>query len=69
VRGGKPSAFDRLLATRLGVRSVELLLEGQTGLMVGLHGRDIGTVTLEEATSNTREVGEEYIAMAEVLSR
>ncbi len=69
VRGGKPSAFDRLLATRLGVRTTELLLEGQSGLMVGLHGRDIGTVTLEEATTQQREVGDEYIEMAEVLSR
>jgi 6-phosphofructokinase 1 len=69
VRGGKASAFDRLLATRMGVRAVELLLEGQTGLMVGLHGREIGTVTLEEATTNQREVSDEYIEMAEILAR
>jgi 6-phosphofructokinase 1 len=69
VRGGKPSAFDRLLATRMGVRAVELLTEGQSGLMVGLQGRDISTVEIEEAVDKMREVGEEYIAMAEVLSR
>lgn len=69
VRGGSPSAFDRLLATRLAVRAVELLLEGQSGLMVGLHGREIGTVTLEEATTKQREVSESYIEMAELLAR
>ncbi len=69
VRGGRPSAFDRLLATRMGVRAVELLLEGQSGLMVGLHGREIGTVEIEEATSKQREVDPSYIEMAEVLAR
>ena len=69
VRGGSPSAFDRLLATRLGVRAVELLLEGQSGLMVGLHGREIGTVTIEEATTKQREVSESYVEMAELLAR
>jgi 6-phosphofructokinase 1 len=69
VRGGKPSAFDRLLATRMGVKAVELLLDGQTGLMVGLQGRDIGTVTLEDATTKMREVGDEYIQMADILAR
>jgi len=69
VRGGSPSAFDRLLATRLGVRAVELLLSGQTGQMVGLHGREIGTVSLEDATSRQREVAEEYIQMADMLAK
>ena len=69
VRGGKPSAFDRLLATRMGVRAVELLTEGQSGLMVGLHGRDIGTVEIEDAVGKQREVSPEYIEMAEVLAR
>jgi len=34
-RGGSPSCFDRVLASRLGVRAVELLLDGKTNLMVG----------------------------------
>jgi 6-phosphofructokinase 1 len=69
VRGGGASAFDRLLATRLGVRAVELLLDGQSGLMVGLHGRDIGTVSLEDATTKQRAVADEYVEMAEILAR
>ena len=43
--------------------------KGNPGLMVGLQGREIGTVTLEDATTKQREVSEEYVAMAEVLSR
>ncbi len=69
VRGGKPSAFDRLLATRMGVAAVEHLLAGDTGVMVGLHGRDIGTVTLVEATTKQRSTSESYIEMADMLSK
>lgn len=69
VRGGKPSAFDRLLATRMGVAAVEHLLAGDTGIMVGLHGRDIGTVTLVEATTKQRSTSESYIEMADMLSK
>lgn len=69
VRGGKPSAFDRLLATRMGVAAVEHLLAGDTGIMVGLHGRDIGTVTLVEATTKQRSTSENYIEMADMLAK
>jgi 6-phosphofructokinase 1 len=68
VRGGSPSAFDRLLATRLGVAAVGRLLAGESGLMVGLHGREIDAVTLEDATTKQRAVSEQYIEMAEVLA-
>jgi 6-phosphofructokinase 1 len=68
VRGGRPSAFDRLLATRMGVDAVERLLAGETGVMVGLHGRDIGTVSLEDATTKQRSVSKQYIEMAEILA-
>ena len=67
VRGGRPSAFDRLLATRLSVRATELLLEGDSGKMVGLDGREVGTVSLEDATSKQRTVSKEYVDMAEIL--
>jgi 6-phosphofructokinase 1 len=69
VRGGSPSAFDRLLATRMGVAAVEHLLANETGIMVGLQGREIGTVTLEDATTKQRSVSLDYINMAEFLAR
>ncbi|MBN1563250.1 MAG: ATP-dependent 6-phosphofructokinase, partial [Anaerolineae bacterium] len=67
VRGGRPSAFDRLLATRLSVRATEMLLAGESGMMVGLQGSEIGTVSLEDATGKQRTVAKEYVDMAEIL--
>jgi 6-phosphofructokinase 1 len=68
-RGGKPSSFDRLLASRLGVKAVEFLLQGQTGVMVGLDGRDIVPVPLKLVCSKQRTVPTEYIQMAHTLAR
>jgi 6-phosphofructokinase 1 len=68
-RGGSPSAFDRLLATRMGVKAVEVLRNGQTGVMVALDGREISTVPLEEVTTKTRNISESYYDMARILSR
>lgn len=68
-RGGKPSAFDRLLATRMGVRSVELLRDGVSGVMVGLNGRKMESVPLTDAISQLRPISEEYFRMAKFLSR
>ena len=40
-RGGSPTAFDRILASRMGVRAVEALVEGQTGMMVGIENQEM----------------------------
>ena len=48
-RGGTPTAFDRVLATRLGVAAADLAIAGSTGVMVGLQGTEIVPVPLEEA--------------------
>lgn len=68
-RGGSPTAFDRLLATRMGVNAVGRLLNGETGCMVGLDGRDITTIPLEEVTTQTRNITDSYYDMAWALSR
>lgn len=68
-RGGKPSAFDRLLASRLGVKAVEFLVNGQTNVMAGLDGRDIIPVPLQVVTSKKRILTEENLAMARLLAR
>lgn len=67
-RGGRPTAFDRLLATRLGVAAVKELLAGNSGVMVGLQGGEIGTISLEEATSCQREVKQEYLDLFNYVS-
>jgi len=50
-RGGKPTAFDRLLASRFGTRAVEFLLEGKSNVMVGLQGREVVAVPIQEVIS------------------
>jgi 6-phosphofructokinase 1 len=67
-RGGSPTAFDRLLATRMGVRAVELLQQGASDVMVGLRGRDLLPVPLAEVTERQREVDERLHAMARMLA-
>lgn len=68
-RGGSPSAFDRLLATRMGVRAVEILAQGESGVMVGLDGRDISAVPLAEISEKSRNITDDYFEMAWALSR
>jgi len=48
-RGGKPSTFDRILATRMGVEAVHLVVRGEFGHMVALRNAKIVSVPLEEA--------------------
>jgi 6-phosphofructokinase 1 len=68
-RGGSPSGFDRLLATRMGVRAVEALVDGEHGVMVGLDGRSMSTTPLEEVIGSKREASLEYFEMARMLAR
>ncbi|MBA3885701.1 MAG: ATP-dependent 6-phosphofructokinase [Acidobacteria bacterium] len=55
-RGGSPTSFDRMLATRFGARAVELLLDGQFGTMVAFHPPEIVAVPLEKIVGRTRNV-------------
>ena len=68
-RGGSPSAFDRLLATRMGVYAVELLLGGASGMMVARIGRDQKPVPLAQSTARLRQITPEYFELAKILSR
>lgn len=56
IRGGPPSAFDRMLATRVGIKAVELVHEGRFGTMAALRGTRIVSVPLEAATSKLKRV-------------
>ncbi len=68
-RGGKPSAFDRLLATRFGVKAVEFLMAGQTNVMTGLVGREILPVPIDEVIGNTKTLSDAYIEMTRILAK
>ena len=69
IRGGSPSAFDRMLGTRMGVRAVEGLLDGKKDVMVGLQGRKIEYVPLENVIATPRQPNMDYYDMAEMLAR
>jgi len=66
-RGGTPTAYDRVLGTRLGVGAADLAAEGRWGTMVALRGRDITSVSLEEACESTRGVDERLYQAAQVF--
>ena len=68
-RGGSPTAYDRLLASRMGVKAVEALVEGKHGVMTGLKGKGVDFIPLLDVISNKRHVNMEYYHMAKVLAR
>ena len=55
-RGGTPTAYDRILSTRYGLRAAEAVKNGEWGQMVALRGSEIVTVSLDEATAETKTV-------------
>jgi len=55
-RGGRPNAFDRMLATNFGACAVRVLAAGERGVMVALQAADVVTVPLSEAITNTKSV-------------
>lgn len=63
-RGGTPTAFDRLLGTRLGVKAAELALEGRSGVMVAAKGGGVEAVDLEEACVEVRDLDRELVEIA-----
>jgi ATP-dependent phosphofructokinase / diphosphate-dependent phosphofructokinase len=66
-RGGTPSAFDRVLATRLGMAALDLALEGKWGHMVALRGTDIVTVSFEDALGKLKTVPQARYEEARIL--
>ncbi|HEY0077954.1 MAG TPA: ATP-dependent 6-phosphofructokinase [Pyrinomonadaceae bacterium] len=66
-RGGSPTAFDRVLATRFGVKAFEMVAAGEWGRMVSLQGSRIGSVPLDEAVDNIKRLDEEVYKVAEVF--
>lgn len=67
-RGGAPSCFDRVLASRLGVKAVELLLDGKTNLMVGLQNNKVATTTLEKAIKGNNSINMELLRVSDIMT-
>jgi 6-phosphofructokinase 1 len=66
-RGGTPTAYDRVLATRFGVRAVEAADRGEWGTMVALHGTDIVLNSLADAVAEPKLLDDDLYATAEVF--
>lgn len=67
-RGGSPSCFDRVLASRMGVKAVEGLLEGESNLMVGITNDKITTTPLEKAIKGQSKINHELIRVSDIMT-
>jgi 6-phosphofructokinase 1 len=67
-RGGSPSCFDRVLASRMGVKAVESLLNGKSNLMVGLINDKITLTPLEKAIKGQSKINKELIRVSDIMS-
>jgi 6-phosphofructokinase 1 len=67
-RGGSPSCFDRVLASRLGVKAVESLLEGKSNYMVGLQSDTVTLTPLEQAIKGKTEIDRELLRVSDIMS-
>lgn len=68
-RGGTPTAFDRLLATRLGHAAIECLARGEHGVLVGYVRGGVGITPLTEVVKGSKPLDPEFLEMARVLTR
>lgn len=66
-RGGSPTAYDRILATRLGYKAVEMIKNGQFGMMSSLRGEKIEAVPIEEAVKALKTVPHNYFEVAKTF--
>ena len=67
-RGGSPSAFDRILASRLGVGAIQALLEGQRNVLIGIHNDDIVYIPFVEAIKDDKPLDKSLIRVLNELS-
>jgi 6-phosphofructokinase 1 len=63
-RGGTPTAYDRILATRFGLKAADLVAAGEFGQMAALRGSDVISVSLREATAELKTVPEDWYDVA-----
>lgn len=66
-RGGTPSAYDRILASRLGSGAVEAMARGETGVLVGWVQSRIKTTTLETVVNSKKEIDRSLVDLARIL--
>jgi 6-phosphofructokinase 1 len=69
VRGAPPSAFDRILATRLGVNAVKALANGDTGVVVGWQKNEVTLTPLPDIVGRIKPVDTELLELARILAK
>jgi 6-phosphofructokinase 1 len=67
-RGGAPSCFDRVLASRMGIGAVDALLEGKKNAMIGIQNRKLKPVPFEVAISGENEIDMDLLRVADITS-
>lgn len=67
-RGGSPTCFDRVLASRLCVKAVELLLDGNESLMVGFVNNNVKACDIEKALKSKHNINKELLRISDILS-
>ncbi len=67
-RGGSPSCFDRVLASRLGVKAVELLIDGKSNLMVGLRDNKVVATDLEKAIKGQHSIDKDLLRVSDIMT-
>ena len=66
-RGGSPTAFDRVLATRFGIKAYDMVAAGEWGHMAALHGRRVVSFPLDDAVREIKKLSEEIYHVAELF--
>ncbi|MDR1542890.1 MAG: 6-phosphofructokinase [Prevotellaceae bacterium] len=67
-RGGSPSAYDRILASRMGVAAIDALLDEQRNVMIGIVNDEIVNVPFSKAIKDDKQIGEDRINVLQILS-
>jgi 6-phosphofructokinase 1 len=68
-RGGSPTAFDRYLASRMGVEAVDALMDNLRSIMIGYSNHKVVHVSFNKTNKNKRGIGEELIRVNEILAK
>lgn len=67
-RGGSPTAFDRILASKMGAKAVELLLEGKSGRVIGVKGNELFDMDIDEALALDKNFDKGMYNLTKILS-
>jgi len=67
-RGGSPTCFDRVLASRMGVKAVESLMEGKTNYMIGIENNKMVLTPIDYAISGLTPIDQELVRVSDIMS-